>query len=81
MKLFFTLPLCCINCIAKYYCKDILDENRVFGSMISEYLLEKNMIAKEEEAYIVPKFNMVAFKLLDDKIFCDDKDSVSVINP
>ncbi len=42
-------------------------------SAFTEDLFEKNLIVEEKEAYEVPKFIMVTFKLLGDKILCEDK--------
>jgi hypothetical protein len=39
----------------------------------TEELFEKNLIIEENEVYEVPKFIMVTFKLVGDKILCDDK--------
>jgi DNA-binding beta-propeller fold protein YncE len=50
------------------YTEDALDEN--------------NLVIKQEyESYVVNKFMMVTIKLIGDVIVCDDKSSVSVIDP
>ena len=39
----------------------------------TEDLFEKNLIIQEKDVYEVPKFKMVTFKLLGDKILAEDK--------
>jgi hypothetical protein len=47
-----------------------------------ENTMDDNLVIKQEnESYSVSKFMMVTIKLINDVIVCDDKGSVSIINP
>jgi hypothetical protein len=63
---------------ASSYVSNVLNPKSIF----LEDTLEVNIaISQEKEFYQVSKFMMVTMKLVGNVIVCDDKSSVSIINP
>ena len=69
-----------MNLECTQYMSDYVERVIKPQSAFTEDLFEKNLIVEEKEAYEVPKFIMVTFKLLGDKILCEDKKQVSVVD-
>jgi hypothetical protein len=63
---------------AKEYYEKVLNPKIAY----TEDTLEENLVIKQEnESYSVNKFMMVTIKLIGNVIVCDDKGSVSIIDP
>lgn len=69
-----------LNLECTQYMTDYVERVLKPQTAFTEELFEKNLIVEEKEVYEVPKFIMVTFKLLGDKILCEDKKKVSVLD-